>query len=169
MRTPKMALNPNNLENRAERPTDKSLRQALLGIVTALVSCAATTVPALGIGTCDPSRDVCINIITDNSIPQHTQVQSNISYDINRIHSQLSEEYDWVNPNKTYSAVNLPVNLLTTSHMKNLSYAITQINQQPQVDCKVVLPLGIKIVPTTVTLKLSYDSHTNLFMCENLP
>jgi hypothetical protein len=169
MSTPKMALNCYSLENRAQRPTGRSLRQALLGIVTALLSTAAITAHALGIGSCDPSRDVCVNVITDESVPKHTQVQSDISYDINRTHSQLSEEYDWVNPNKAYSAVNLPVNLLISARIKNLAYTITQINQQPQEDCKGALALGLKGVPASVTLKLSYDPHTNLFLCEKLP
>ena len=163
MRTPQLSFSPKNHRGHS---TGMSMQPVLIGIIIAAVCCAATTAPALGIGTCDPARDVCINVITDSAIPQHTQVQSNISYDVNRTHSQLSEEYDWVNPNKTYSAVNLPLNLLSSSHVKNLTYAITQINQQPQADCKVSLPLGLKAMPTTVTFKLSLDHRTNLFVCE---
>ena len=140
-------------------------RKILLGITAALMCCLSTVVAAFGIGTCNPSTDICINISTDNTIALHTPIKSNLCYEINGARTQLPEKFDWLNPTSNYSVVNLPIDLLSKAQIKNLTYVITEINHLPVKNCRVKTAPGKKILAGILTIELSYNVQKKLFTC----
>lgn len=138
--------------------------QTYLGVITALLLCTATSAAALGIGTCDPTKDLCITISTDKTIPPQTPIKSSLSYDVGVSHSQV-DSYEWLNPNDNYAAVSLPVDLLTKAQIKNLNFKISEVNHLPLANCSVKTPVGKKLMPGMLTLHLSYNVQTADFQC----
>lgn len=140
------------------------MRQALLWVMATSLLCTTTLTTALGIGSCDPTKDVCIAISTDNSIPPQTQIKSVLSYEASGSHSQL-DNYVWLNLNDNYAVVNLPIDLLTKAQIKNITFKISEVNHLPLANCSVKTPGGKKLVAGTLTLQLSYNIQTASFLC----
>lgn len=132
--------------------------------VAALLICMPPSVTALGIGYCDPTKDLCIAISTDNSIAPQTQIKSSLIYDTSGSRSQL-DSYEWLNPNEICEVVNLPIDLLTKTQIKNINFKISEVNHLALANCSVKTPGGKKLVAGILTLHLSYNIRTASFIC----
>lgn len=142
-----------------------NLRRRIIFGITAVFCCLSTAATALGISTCNPDIELCVNIVTGGNIAKNTQILSTLSYDINKVHSQSPSHYDWISPNTNYFAASLPIDLLSKAQITNLSYTITEINRLPIKNCGVKTPAGQIITAGTLTIYLFFNTTTHLMNC----